>query len=157
MNSRNLIPIRTHAHPINTCSSKFGATLGLKMSLKQKCHLYYVIIIIIHYKHWLYDSTTPIWLYTPGINVLFFFVFSRHTAVTSDLPSSRKCPFYFYTRMWHPERISIGKCHKNTITRWCVEQQRRYCRARIHKITKDYYLFFFLTLQSLFCRFKNNN
>lgn len=31
-NSKNLIPMRLHAHLINTCSSKFGATLGLKMS-----------------------------------------------------------------------------------------------------------------------------
>lgn len=74
-NSKNLIPIRLHAHLINTCSSKFGATTWLKnVHLKQKCHSYYVHIIIIHYKHWLYDSTTPIWLYTPRINVLFLFL-----------------------------------------------------------------------------------
>lgn len=52
MNSKNLIPIGTHAHLINTCSSKFGAALGFKnVHLKQKSHSYYVHIVIIHYKH----------------------------------------------------------------------------------------------------------
>lgn len=35
MDLKNIIPIRTHTHLINT-SNKFGATLGLKMCIKAK-------------------------------------------------------------------------------------------------------------------------
>lgn len=40
MNFKNIIPIKTHIHThthlINTCSNKFGATLGLKNVSKSK-------------------------------------------------------------------------------------------------------------------------
>lgn len=64
---KTIIPIKnTHAHThlINTCSNKFGATLGLKIvhqskkpALREKKINYYyvhiVIIIIIHNKHYI--------------------------------------------------------------------------------------------------------
>lgn len=46
MNSKNLIPIRTHAHLINTCSSKFGAALGLKTPLEAENSL---VLCAYHY------------------------------------------------------------------------------------------------------------
>lgn len=113
------------------------------------------IIIIIHYKHWLYDSTTPIWLYTPGLNItgkiVFLFWSSHHRSVTRPRQQRTRTAVCFCTNAtWM--RILASRCHRNMITRWYVKQQRRYCRPRIHKDYKR--LFFFLTLQSSLCKFK---
>lgn len=155
MNFKNIIPIKTHTHAhthlINTCSNKFGATLGLKNVCKskncsRKISWHDVHIIIIHYKHWLYDSTTPIWLYTLGLNItgkIVFLTVFHILIVTSterDLASSEKyknrCFCFCKNATWM--RILASKCHRSMITRWYVKRRRRYCRPRIHKITKDY-------------------
>lgn len=84
-----------------------------------------------------------------------------HITVKCDFASSDKkyknhglfCFFVRGIATWM--RILASKCHRNMINRWYVKQQRRYCRPRIHKITKDCFFFFFSTLQSLLCKFKN--
>lgn len=157
MNSKNLIPIGTHAHLINTCSSKFGATFGFKnVHLKQKSHSYYVHIVIIHYKHWLNDSSTLIWLYTPGKNTLFFPFFSCHTVVTGDLPSSSKCCFYFFfIQDCDPDKNFGRKNVTKTRSLDGVSNSKDVIAGPEYtRLQKIIVFFFFFTLQSLLCRFK---
>lgn len=53
-------------------------------------------ILFIHYKHWLYDSTGPIWLYNIWAKhyredcCFLIRVFDRHITVKCDLASSEK-------------------------------------------------------------------
>lgn len=104
---KTIIPIKnTHAHThlINTCSNKFGATLGLKIvhqskkpALREEKNNYYyvhiVIIIIIHNKHYIiqplqYDCT-QLGKRRQG-RLLFLSISDCHISVTSDLALSGK-------------------------------------------------------------------
>lgn len=121
-------------------------------------------IIIIHYKHWLYDSTSPIWLYTPGLNitgkivVFFVSVFDCHITVKCDLALSGK--------KYKNHGLFLYKCDMSE--NFGVKMSQKYYRSMIchtaktllqAQNTQDYkrfvFFFFFPPLQSLLCKFKN--
>lgn len=168
MTFKNAIPIKTHTqtHLINTCSNKFDATLGFKNICKSKnCFRKSVdmmhIIIIIHYKHWLYDSTSPIWLYALGQHYREDYCFLTSVFditslwnVTWPHQESTRIAFSFLYKCGVNVNSGIKMSQKYDHLMICL-QQRRYCRSRIHKITKGLYFFFFPTpLQSLTCKIK---
>lgn len=157
MNFKNVIPIKTHTqtHLINTCSNKFDATLGFKNIRKSKNCFRKIGWYDAYYYYYYYSLQTltirfnqsnmivHTWATLQGGLLFSYFSFWHHLTVKCDFASSENMNvFFFLYKCDMNENFGVKMSQKYDHFMICL-QQRRYCRPRIHKITKGLFYFLF--------------